>query len=148
MANLLSQLLLGTQKIVKPYGVTQVDHWDHIWKCYVNQNVEKGSASTISRRMSGKILPPWEMVAHYAGHGTRCPAELEWDLREYITNHYATQPLRDALRAAIMDVMATLPSEDQEDIRDFWDDSNLANMWAVLLWYAVTSDYADKTRPA
>lgn len=147
MNNCYDMLMSRTQKIVKPSGVTQVNHFFYVFRNYVDAKGDKTDRypSTISRWMSGKVLPPWALVTHYAGHGTRCPEALVADLHEYIAVFYSTQSLRDALRAAIMEVLSILPTEDQEDICDYWDDRNLAHMWAVLLWYAMTYDYAAMT---
>lgn len=147
MTKFFGLIMRRTQKIVKRHGVSQTDHIFHVFRSYVNQ---KGDAAdkntgTISRWMSGKTLPPWDLVTHYAGYGTRCPEALVMDLHNHIMYHYNTQSLRNELRTAIMEVLSTLPKEDQEDICGYWEESNLAHMWAVLLWYAMTCDYAATT---
>lgn len=147
MTKFFAQLLRRTQKIVKRHGVSQVDHFFFVFRNYFNKKGDKTdrNAGTINRWMTGKVLPPWDLVTHYAGHGTRCPEELVRDLTEYISDYYGTQSLKNELRAVIMEVLSMLPLEDQEDISDYWDDGNLASMWSVLLWYTMTCDYAATT---
>ena len=145
MEKLTAKFLRKTQKIVKPYGLTQVDHWYHIFADYIESVDADYNTCTICRMMSGKSLIPWAMVRHYAGQGTRCPAALIDNLHDYIADHYTTQALREALRQAILEVLAMLPPEDQGDIREYWYDDDLANMWAVMLWYCVCCDYAAQT---
>lgn len=150
MTKFFGQIMRRTQKIVKRHGVSQVDHFFFVFRNYVNKKGDKTDRypGTISRWMTGKVLPPWDLVAHYAGHGTRCPVALVDDLTEYISVHYNTQSLQDVLRATIMEVLSMLPQEDQEDICDYWDESDTASMWAIMMWYCITNDYASTTWPA
>ena len=99
--------------------------------------------STVGRHMRGITLPPWSAVGYYSNKGTRCPEELKDDLHEYIWLHYRSHAAAEGLRAALMQTLAELPEEDAEDIRTYWREDDLANMWAVLQWYALCADYAD-----
>lgn len=120
-------------------------HYDNIWHSYFTRQNETTdiSESTASRHSRGVTLPSWERLSYYAGTGTRCPAALEVDLKDYIERCYRSGEERAALRAALMQTLAELPEEDAEDIRTYWREDDLANMWAVLQWYALCADYAD-----
>ena len=125
--------------------IKQGMHYDNIWHCYLTRQVETDDldTSTVSRHTRGVTLPSWKRVQYYAGTGTRCPAALEADLRDYIGRCYRSGEERAALRTALMQTLAELPEEDAEDIRAYWREDDLANMWAVLQWYALCADYAD-----
>lgn len=126
--------------------VTQGGHYDYVWASYLTHLCEmiELHPSTVSRHSRGVTLPPWRVVEYYAGQGTRCPKRLEDDLRGYIALHYRSRPAEVGLRAALMQTLAELPEEDAEDIRAYWCEDDLANMWAVLQWYSICEDYAAK----
>ena len=115
---LTADLLQRTRKSVRR-EVTQEEHYYYVWSRYVNQQLEPISrhTSTISRRMRGLTLPPWEIVSYYADAGTRCPAALENGLLQYIADRYYSRTHREGLRAALLDMLGELPPEDAEDIR-------------------------------
>ena len=69
---------------------------------------------------------------------------MEDDLRDYIWLHYRSRAAAEGLRAALMLTLAEIPPEDREDILDYCGDSDLARLWAVLTWYCLCCDYADR----
>lgn len=142
---LTTDLLKRTRKSVRR-EVTQEEHYYYVWSRYVNQQLEPISrhTGTISRRMRGLTLPPWEIVSYYADAGTRCPAALENGLLQYIADRYYSRTHREGLRAALLDMLGELPPEDAEDIRSYWDGDSLAHMWAVLQWYCLCEDYSNR----
>ena len=121
-------------------------HYDNIWHSYLTRQNETTdiSESTTSRHSRGVTLPSWERLSYYAGTGTRCPAALEVDLKDYIERCYRSGEERAALRAALTQTLAEIPPEDREDILDYCGDSDLARLWAVLTWYCLCCDYSDK----
>lgn len=125
--------------------VTQGLHHDCVWASFYKHRKEMIAlhTSTVGRHMRGITLPPWSAVEYYSNKGTRCPEELKDDLHEYIWLHYRSHAAAEGLRAALMQTLAELPEEDAEDIRTYWREDDLANMWAVLQWYALCADYAD-----
>lgn len=121
-------------------------HYDNIWHSYLTRQDETTNIdfSTVSRHARGVTLPSWKRVQYYAGTGTRCPPAMEADLRDYIGRCYRSGKERAALRTALMQTLAELPEEDVEDIRAYWHEDDLANIWAVLQWYCICEDYAEK----
>lgn len=142
---LTATLLRGTWAPVHR-GVKREDHCYYVWRDYVNQSesIINRHSSTISRRMRGLTLPPWEVVSYYAGEGTRCPEALVDGLRQYISDRYYSRTHREGLRAALLETLDDLPPEDAEDIRSYWHGDSLAHMWAVLQWYCLCEDYSNK----
>lgn len=140
-----SNLMQRTRQPVRRQ-VTQGGHYDYVWASYLTHLCEmiELHPSTVSRHSRGVTLPPWRVVEHYAGQGTRCPKQLEDDLHEYIWMHYRSRSAAEGLRAALMQTLDKLPPEDREDILDYCGDGDLARLWALLQWYSICEDYAAK----